>query len=229
MKVQASKLWYFENINLLKELPQELLKRLDEESFLHSCYKKEPVYLQGSESEQIYFCKQGRVKISKIAADGKETTLYIVNAGEIFGELALVDETSRSQKAEALDNDVIVCSFYKKNFLTILDESPVLARKVYRQIGERLQTVEKKLSELVFLTSEDRVINFLREIGEPYLVKSIDEAFIKPFFTHEEIAHLTATSRQTVTTVLNDLKKEGILSFSRNKMYIRQFSQLKTH
>lgn len=222
----VNKLWLFEKFDFYKEIPLEVRERLDDESVLHTCYKKETVYLQGADSDYIYFCKQGRVKISKTTADGKETTLYIIQPGEIFGELALIDTNVRSQRAEAIDNDVIVCSFNKQKFMSILDESPELSRRVYKKIGERLQTVEKKLSDLVFMTSEDRIINFLKEVGEPYLKPSVDESYIKPFFTHEEIAHLTATSRQTVTTVLNDLKKKEIISFSRNKMYIRQFSKL---
>ncbi|TNE74683.1 Crp/Fnr family transcriptional regulator [bacterium] len=227
MSNKLDKIWHFEQFDLLKEIPRDLLLQFDDDSALHNSYKKEAIYLQGSPSDYIYFLKKGRVKITKGTEDGKETTLYVVNPGEIFGELSLVDAGERTHQAEALDEEVMVCSFEKKKFLDIINNHPQLARQVYKRIGERLQLIEKKLSDLIFMSSEDRILSFLLEVGEPHLRAEVDEAFIKPFFTHEEIAHLTATSRQTVTTVLNELKKEGIITFGRNKMYIREYSALK--
>jgi CRP-like cAMP-binding protein len=227
MKELINKVWYFEQFDLLKEMPEPLMEKINDDSSIHTNYKKEVIYLQGDPSDYIYFLKKGRVKISKSAEEGKETTLYVVNPGELFGELSLVDAGKRTHRAEALDDDVLVCSFNKNKFLEIIGSHPELARQVYKRMGERMQVIEKKLSDLIFMTSEDRILSFLLEVGEPHLKKSVDEAYIKPFFTHEEIAHLTATSRQTVTTVLNELKKEEIIHFGRNKMYIKQFSTLK--
>lgn len=227
MTQEGSKLWYFEQFDLLSEVPEEIMQRIDDESSIHRTYKREPVYLENSDSSTIYFCKKGRVKISRTSPDGKETTLYIVQPGEIFGELSLVDDGKRTHSAEALDEEVIVCKFTTQKFQKILEENAELSREVYKRIGLRLRKIENKLSNLVFMTSEDRIITFLLEMGEPHLKKSVDEAYIKPFFTHEEISHLTATSRQTVTTVLNDLKKDGLIKFGRNKMYLRYYSKLK--
>ena len=226
MADEGSKLWYLEKLSLLEEMPLDLLKSMDTSSTLHKTYKREPIYVQNSASDTIFFCKKGRVKISRTSEDGKETTLYIVQPGEIFGELALVDSGRRTHRAEALDDEVIVCSFSKKRFEDILGTNAELSRKVYMRIGDRMRTIEQKLADLVFKGSEERIIKFLLDVGADKLRKSIDEAYIRPFFTHEEIAHLTATSRQTVTTTLNDLKKEGLITFSRNKMYIKQYSQL---
>lgn len=227
MSEEKTKLWYFEQFDMLKEVPMEVIDKMDAGSAINKTFKKEPIYLQDAPSNSIYFLKKGRIKISKTSPDGKETTLFVVKPGEIFGELALVDSGNRTHRAEALDEEVIVCVFTKDRFIQILDQHPELSRQVYKKIGERLKIIEKKLSDLVFMTSEQRIILFLIEMGEPVLKSSVDEAYIKPFFTHEEIAHLTATSRQTVTTVLNELKKDGIISFSRNKMYIKEFSKLK--
>jgi|AntRauTorckE6833_2_1112554.scaffolds.fasta_scaffold49484_2 CRP-like cAMP-binding protein len=224
---RKTKLWFFEQFDLLREMPEKIMDLLGEHSVLRASSKREPIYLQNEASNAIYFCKKGRIKISKTSSDGKETTLYVVQPGEIFGELSLIDDGFRTHRAEALDNDVMICSFDKQRFQQILDDHPELNRQIYKRIGIRLRKIEQKLSDLIFMTAEDRIINFLAEIGERHLKPSVDEAYIKPFFTHEEIAHLTATSRQTVTTVLNELKQEGLIKFSRNKMYIVHYSKLK--
>lgn len=221
------KIWYLENFDLFRELPKQAMKELMDITIMQSCIKKEVIYFENSQSDNVYMCKEGRVKISRTSPEGKETTLYIVQPGQIFGELALVDPGQRSHRAEALDNNVLICLTARKRFEGFLEEYPEVSRKVYKSLGERMRTVEQKLVDMVFRGSEERILNFLVKIGEENKKIAVDEAYIKPFFTHEEIAYLTATSRQTVTTILNDLKKEDILSYKYNKMYIKDFTALK--
>lgn len=224
-RIAVNKVWIFEQFNLLQELPPEALQLLDKCSVIHRNYKKEVVYLEDSSPDYVYFLKKGRIKVSKISSDGKETTLYVVQPGEIFGETALMGGEKRNHRAEALD-EVMLCAFDKKQFTDLLAQFPELSRRVYKKIGERLQTIEQKLADLVFKGSDDRIVSFLVDIARPHLNPAIDEAYVKPFFTHEEVAHLTATSRQTVTTILNDLKKDGLIKFWRNKLYVVKFSEL---
>lgn len=221
------KVWYLENFSLFEELPQEALKELKGITVMQECNKRDVIYLEESESDIVYLCKEGRVKISRTSPEGKETTLYIVGPGQIFGEMALVGETQRSHRAEALDRTVLICSTPRHKFEAFLDRYPQVSRKVNKTIGERMRTIEKRFADMVFKGSEERVIGFLAEIGEQNKKAGVDEAYIRPFFTHEELAYLTATSRQTVTTILNELRDKEILTYKFNKMYIKDFSGLK--
>ena len=223
-----NKIWFLEKFDLIKELPLEVREKLDRCGVVHRNFKKEVVYFEDSTPDLIYFLKNGRVKISKISSDGKETTLYIVQAGEIFGEMSLMGGEKMNHRAEALD-EILLCSFRKQDFADLLSEHPELSRRVYKRIGERLQIIEQKLADLVFKSAEERIISFLLEVAKPYLNESINEAYIKPFFTHEEVAHLTATSRQTVTTLLNELKKDELIKFWRNKLYVMDYTGLKRY
>lgn len=222
-----SKFWYFEHLDFFEELSEEEVKQLGDMAHLHKCYRKEIIYFEDTHSDSVYFCKEGRVKISKADPSGKETTLYIVGPGQIFGELALVEEDRRTHRAEALDSEVMICSIDRKSFEKFLDQFPKLSRKVYKSMGERMRKVEQKLAAMVFRGSEERILQFLVDIGEENKKSGVDEAYIRPFFTHEELAYLTATSRQTVTSLLNKLKDQDILSYRYNKMYIKDFSGLK--
>jgi CRP-like cAMP-binding protein len=222
-----SKLWYFEHFDLFDELGKEESKALGELAHMHTCYRNEIIYFEDTHSDSIYLCKEGRVKITKADPSGKETTLYIVQPGQIFGELALMDEERRAHRAEALDSEVLICSFRRNQFEEFLNTHPNLTRRVYKSMGERMRKVEQKLADLVFRGSNERIIQFLVDIGSENLKAGVDEAYIRPFFTHEEIAYLTATSRQTVTALLNSLKEQDILSYKYNKMYIKDFSGLK--
>ena len=226
--VKYSKLWYLVNFDFLSELPKEALEELNDITIMHQCYKREVIYFEDTYPDTVYFCKEGRVKITRSDDSGRETTLYVVQPGQIFGEQALVDEGKRTHRAEALDNEVLICSIPRKEFEQFINRYPDASRKVYKSIGDRMKLVEQKLADIIFRGSEERIINFLYKMGEENKKPGgVDEAYIRPFFTHEEIAYLTATSRQTVTTVLNDLKSKDVLTYNYNKMYIKQLSWLK--
>jgi CRP-like cAMP-binding protein len=93
-------------------------------------------------------------------------------------------------------------------------------------IGSRLLKMEKRLESLVFKDSRTRVIDFLKELATDKGRKVGFEVEVRGFLTHQEIANLTATSRQTVTTVLNELKKKNIISFNRRRLLVRSMEQL---
>lgn len=218
-------IWYLEKFDLIKELPYEVRLELDRCGVFHQNFKKEIVYFEQDLSDTVFFLKKGRVKVSRLSPDGKETTLYLVQPGEIFGEMAIMGDERRTHRAEALD-EIMLCSFKRDDFHRLLLKYPELSRRVFRKIGERQQVIEQRLADLVFRSSDDRIIHFLLDYARPHLVKEVDEAFVRPFFTHEEIAHLTATSRQTVTTLLNSLRDGGLIQFDKNKLYVKKFSGL---
>jgi len=92
----------------------------------------------------------------------------------------------------------------------------------------KLQRIARNLESLTFKDSSTRVIEFLTGYAEEYGKKIGNEIFIKTTFTHQDIANLTATSRQTVTTVMNNLKDKKIIDFSRNKIIVRNPAELRT-
>jgi len=96
-----------------------------------------------------------------------------------------------------------------------------------RIIGSRLLKMEKRLESLVFKDSRTRVIDFLKEMAIEKGRKVGFETEVRGFLTHQEIANLTATSRQTVTTVLNELKRSNIISFNRRRLLVRNMEALK--
>ncbi|MEQ8530984.1 MAG: Crp/Fnr family transcriptional regulator, partial [Imperialibacter sp.] len=94
-------------------------------------------------------------------------------------------------------------------------------------MGLRLKRVERKLESLVFKDARSRVIDFIREMAEERGQKVGYEMLIKTKFTHKDIASLTGTSRQTVTTILNELKSQNVINFDRRRILVRDMDKLK--
>lgn len=221
-----SKLWYLENLNLMEGLSADEMMKLANMTNMKSLGKNEIIYFPDEPSSSFYFLKSGQVKLSRISKEGKEITLTVLGPGEIFGEFGLSESGTRDDIATAID-EVVICAVSKNQIENLLLLNPKLNLRIIKLIGLRLQKIERKLESLVFRDSNHRIIDFLSSYAGEYGKKIGTEIFIKTNITHQEIANLTATSRQTVTTVFNELKKQNIIDFSRREIIIRDAEKLK--
>ncbi|HCQ30230.1 MAG TPA: Crp/Fnr family transcriptional regulator [Flavobacteriales bacterium] len=221
-----TRLWHLKNFNLLESLSQEEKMKMAEMIRDQSIKKGEYIYFPEESSKNIYFLKEGRVKIGSYSDDGKEIIKAILQPGEIFGELSLVGEEKRSDFAQAMDNNVIICSMQMQDMEMMMQQNASLNFKVTKLIGFRLRKVERRLESLIFKDARTRIIDFIKDMAKEQGKKIGDEILVKHFLTHQDIANLTATSRQTVTTVLNDLKDNDLIYMERNKFLIRDINKL---
>ncbi len=222
-----SKLWYLENFNLFEGLSPEKMKELNKKLSMSNIDKNEIIYFADEPSNSIFLLKEGSVKLTRVSAEGKEAITAILKPGEIFGELAITSGSNREDTAIALDK-VVICTISKENFEKLLIENPKFNLRVTKLIGMKLQRIARNLENLTFKDSSTRVIEFLTGYAEEYGKKIGDEIFVKTTLTHQDIANLTATSRQTVTTVMNNLKDNKIIDFSRNKIIVRNPANFRT-
>ncbi len=226
MTAQHSKLWYLERINLLKDLSEDEMRLIDQRTAVKTAAKNEYVYFPDEPSKIMFFLKRGRIKIGTYSDEGKEIIKAILYPGEVFGEMGVVGEETRKDFAVAMDTDTRMCTISTEEFREILTENPRLSIELTKSIGEKMRRIERRLESLVFKDARQRVIDFMIEMAERYGIAIGDETLVKHNLTHQDIANLTATSRQTVTTVLNDLKEKDLIYMERNRFLIRDTSQL---
>ena len=122
---EKTKFWYLKNFNILDGVPEEQIKQLEKMASMSQAKKHFPIYFPEQPSMNIFFLKEGHIKLSLLNEDGKEIIIDILGPGEMFGELALVDDEGRKEIAETLD-DVMICSISKKDFETLLRQNPEL-------------------------------------------------------------------------------------------------------
>ena len=182
--------------------------------------------MPGDRADFVYILKQGRVKLSVLAESGKEIAIDIIQPGEIFGEFALVDDSLRSNMAQALD-DVLVWVFSKQDFAQLLTAQPKLALSYIRLVGDRRRRMEKKLSDITSKPVSARVCELLHEISTSRSeIESSDH--LVPL-THHDVASLIGAARQTTTTVLNDLERRSIIELGRGWIRVKRLKELQTY
>ena len=220
-------LWHLENIDVTAILcPNKFGDKDRMAHHVHRTFEKgASFFVPDDYSDRIFFITEGRVKISTMNEEGKEITKAILGKGEVFGELALVGEERRRDSAVALENTT-VCVVTLEEMQSLMRERSDLNLFFMRIFGTRQLEMERRLESLVFRDSRSRIVEFLVQLIRSNGQRVGYEWVIRKPVTHQEIANLTATSRQTVTTTLNDLRYKKLLTFNRSRLLVRDLDGL---
>jgi CRP/FNR family cyclic AMP-dependent transcriptional regulator len=223
----ASALWYFESVNLYDVLCPHKVKSMAERHTFNYFKKDQFIYFPDEPAQYIYMIADGRVRIGRYLDDGKEVITAILGMGEIFGELALAGEEKRRDFAQAMDDKTTVCPLSIDELKQLMYGNQELSFKMLKLVGLRLMKLERKLELLVFKDARTRIIEFIKDSATWKGKKVGYETLVPTKLTHKDIAALTGTSRQTVTTILNELKEKNLINFDRKKILVRDLANLK--
>lgn len=222
----SKSLWFLENLDISGLFcPQKMDSAHDTQT--HKQFKKgEYIYLPEEHADKVYFISEGRVKIGNYGDSGKEITKAILNGGEVFGELSLIGQTERRDFAYAMEK-TSCCVLTVEEMKSLMRDHGGLNLFLMKIMGSRVLQMEQRLESLVFKDSRTRIIEFILEMAEKRGQRVGYEFVVRKFITHQEIANITATSRQTVTTVLNELRNKNLLTFDRRRLLIRDLDGLR--
>jgi CRP-like cAMP-binding protein len=184
------------------------------------------VYLPADASDHIYFLAKGTIKIGTHSTDGKEIIKSLIHPTAMFGELGLIGEESRKDFAQVLKEDAHLYQIKVEDMKELMRHSFDLCSSVMNLFGGRLVKAENKLESLIFKDARTRIIEFIKESVVKHGRRVGYEMLLKHSLTHQDIANITCTSRQTVTLVLNELKKSDLIYFNRGKILVRDMTKL---
>ena len=188
--------------------------------------KGENIYSPGDIVNEIYYIKNGSVKTGCYLETGREITKFVFNKNEIFGETALVGLKHRRDYSYSLEeSEILIINL--SALISKIKKDIHLSWFFISLFGARNIAYDERLESMVFKDSRTRIIDFIVDTVEKNGKKIGFEIVVNKFFTHQEIANLTSTSRQTVTTILNVLKNHNIITFDRRRLLVRDFQKLK--
>lgn len=219
-------LWFVENIDLHHVFCPKKVDMGHLESKEHLQFEANKyIYLPDEPASKVFLISSGRIKIGTYGSDGKEVTKAILSPGQVFGELALINDGGRRDFAYSLE-DTSLCVLKKEDLHAMLKDRSELNLFFMRLIGKRTLQLEQRLENLMFKTSRSRIVEFLHELADTKGRAVGFEKEVRSMLTHKEIADLTGTSRQTVNAILNDLRRKNILTFDRKRMLVRDMDKL---
>ena len=213
------KMLLIRNYDLWCHLSDEEYEELHIEHHFMEVPRGEYIYFEAYNHNKIYFVKEGYIKIGYIDNEGNERIKEIIQKGELFGQLTLEKNSLHGEFAKAYKQNVSICAFHIDDFEKLLKRRPELALKFSKQVGAKLRNIENRLLNLLNKDVKTRLVHFLWQLVEQKLGENTAEGFCIPnYLTHEDIANLIGSSRQTVTTMINELEEEGILSYDRHQI-----------
>ena len=205
-----NKLWYLKHIRLFDGISQAEMQEMERITRMQEVKKRQPLYLPGDPSSNVYLLKQGRVKIANSAPSGREVTFEILEPGEVFGELDVLEDSPRTTGAEALD-DTLICVIRREDFDRYLAMHPTMTVKLTKLIGLRLRKIQSRVEDLVFRDVPARLAHLLLELANAEGLQEKGGVRIKAKLTHQEMANLIGCSRETVSTTLSQFREQGLI------------------
>jgi CRP/FNR family transcriptional regulator/CRP/FNR family cyclic AMP-dependent transcriptional regulator len=164
----------------------------------------------------MYVIQEGRVKVTKESQDGREKIMNFLDAGSFFGDMALLDAAPRSASVQTLEPTRLL-ALSRRDFISLVRESPDLSLAVIQELGRRLRETNEQASSLSFHGVKDRTRGLFERIARPD--PGLPGKRMTPAMTHQQIADMIGTSRETVTRAVRLLKDEGWLD-QKGKRYI---------
>ena len=221
MNAGELKLWYLKNIKLFKDLSEAELAKFNEKMYMKDYGKKEYIYLASDNLNTVYLVKHGNIELGYIDESGRELAIDILGPGELFG--AVPGQGYGGGYARAVDK-AIICILDRSEFEQFLEAHPEFSLKILKLLGLKINVLENKIQNLVFKDVKTRICELLYSLYE----KSGDprSGFIKITLTHQDIANLVGSTRETASLYLSELKKDGVIDYVRKKVKVIAPQQL---
>jgi len=179
------------------------------------------VFHEGDPSDQIFVVVNGRVKIVTTSSDGKEFILSVLGAGQVFGEMGLLEEAPRSASVSTI-TEVELLVIKHDDFDHLLKTSPGISRKLMAILSRRLRRANSKMESLAYMDVAGRLARYLLDMALDHGQRIGNGWVVVRRPTHSDIAHSIGTSRETVSRLINEFE-EGFGLVNKGKFtYIRE-------
>ena len=221
----SERLWYLKNCDLFQRLGPDQLASLETRCRMRKYPRGEPIYLPADQADGVLLLAEGRVKIGSFTEEGKQSILAFIEPGELFGELSLLGTEEREEYAEALEKSTIIL-ISQEVMQQLLAENPEVSLGVTKLFGLRRQRVERRLKYLLFHSNREKLVHLLLELAEQYGQKNSQGIELRIKLSHQDLASMIGSTRETVTVVLGELQSEGRLQLGRRKIVLTDLPYL---
>ena len=186
----------------------------------------EHLFLEGQEGDRLYIVLDGKLKLTRAAADGRENLLSVLGPGEMFGELSLFDPRPRTASVSAI-TDATLAGLAHDALRAWLREHPDSSIHMLRALARRLRRANDVVADLVFTDVPGRVAKNLLDLADRFGEQERDGLHVHHDLTQEELAQLVGASRETVNKALADFAARGWIQLSAKSVLLLEPERLR--
>jgi CRP/FNR family transcriptional regulator len=206
--IGENKVWYLKKNRLFANTPDETVVAGAEIFTMQLLPKRATFFDQGDATKVVFLIKTGRVRIARNTADGKEVTVAILGPGDMFGEDALFGGTERTTVATCME-ETLICKAHADDLIGLLTGNSGLALNVAQMLSDRLGDASATIEDLAYAKISDRLVNLFDRLAGELGRATDDGTFLDVRLTHQDIASIIGSTRETVSLELNHLVRAG--------------------
>jgi CRP/FNR family transcriptional regulator len=207
---------YLKNILLFSSLTDEELQHIGANIIAKKVRKNDVIMYEEDTNEFMYIILTGKVKVIQTTEDGKEMILAIHQAGDFFGEITLIDnKTAPAMVLASEDSEIALIS--KKDFSSLIYTQEKVLDVLLKMLCSRLRESWHKIQILSFSNASQKIKMLFLLLSEEHGRKTSEGVILDIKLTHQDIANMVGTSRETVTRALDKLNKDGEIKVLKDK------------
>lgn len=222
--MRPDKLWYLRRLDIFSGLSDAEYGIIDRDSTTLFLHKRQLLPYRGTARQAVYFVKKGRLKLVRTTPDGHEVIIDILGPSTLFGELE-GDGDAGEVTAEALE-ETFLCMMRRDNFDRLMATVPNLGMRITKLTGLRLRKIQNRLVDMLYAPVEVRLATTLLGLIGEFGVSRPDGTLLDVRLTHSNLAALIASTRETVSTALNNLARRGVIAFQDRRILVTDRGQL---
>jgi CRP/FNR family transcriptional regulator, cyclic AMP receptor protein len=221
------KTWCLSEVDIFADLSPEEMDAIAAAAPMKTYAAGELLFSPHNPVETLFILKRGRVRIFRVSTDGRALTTAIMTPGTIFGEMVPLGQRMYANYAEALD-EAVVCVMSRIDVQRFLLSDARIAARITAILGERLVDLERRLSDSVFKTVPQRIASTLAMLAGQQRRYIVGTPATVVTLTHEQVAALVGTSRETATRVLDDFADRGLIHLGRGRITLLDMARIHT-
>ncbi|MEE3257940.1 MAG: Crp/Fnr family transcriptional regulator [Candidatus Latescibacterota bacterium] len=218
---------FLRNVSLFESLDQQELEALSDLAFTRTFSKDNVIILAEEEGDTLFIIKKGQVKVSIVSEEGREVILSLLGESSVFGELSLLDGKPRSANVVATEETDLLM-LRRADFVQLIYKTPQIATALLAELATRLRKTDRQIEGLALLDVTSRISETLLQLATEQGTETVDGVVIESRPTHQELANMSGTTRETVSRVLKRLEEQGYISCSGRKIAILREEHWKT-
>ncbi|MDQ2858900.1 MAG: Crp/Fnr family transcriptional regulator [Candidatus Eremiobacteraeota bacterium] len=204
----GNKVWYLRQNRLFEAASDQAVFSYEHLFRVALFPKRSMVFDHGDPTRTVYLIKRGKIRISRLTADGKEVTVALLAAGDLFGEESLFASAPRTTVATCIE-ETLLCVAKADDMLALLSQDSSLALNVAKVLSNRLTDASAAMEDLAYARVSDRIMHLLVRLANEHGTRREDGILLDVRLTHSDIASLVGSTRETVSLELSNLVRAG--------------------
>jgi CRP/FNR family transcriptional regulator, cyclic AMP receptor protein len=211
---------------LLEGLSAQDLQRDCPTGTIHSFQQGSAIYHQGKRRDDLFCLLDGQIKLARVNREGRELTTALMTIGEFFGPALGAQGVRQALETATARGSVTVWRVAAKEFHRLLLNQPILGSRMVEALARRQRQMERRLECFAFKRAEARLAETLRELSGAFEPRCEHGFGTHIRLTQQELADLVGATRPVVSTILNRLRKQGVLGYSREYLCVRSIETI---